>query len=408
MKFNTQAEAFSYYKDMPEGIVEARAEAIRNDIASNPECDIDGYNIELAGLKAVKDARKVSPAIEQRGELYQFAHGQIVERAEKSDDVLSTTEYRSAFFKQLMGRELSGVEREAMQAARVEFRNDAYNTSSNSAAVLPTSTLNEVIVKARKMGGIIEACRGFNMPTGIAIPVATPTAKAAWHVEGASVDREAVSPASVTFDGYEIIKLLSISAKVETMSIPAFESYLTDELSQSVVATIADSLVNGTGSAQGTGLISGITWATTGDGKNEVEVAADASLTYADIIAAIAMLKRGYAQGAQFAMNNATLYNSVYGLVDENKRPIFVADPVEAGKGRILGFPVIVDDYLADDDIVFGNFKYMGYNMPSGIVLERSRESGFRNGLIDFRALAIADTKPIVDEAFVRITKATE
>ena len=49
----------------------------------------------------------------------------------------------------------------------------------------------------------------------------------------------------------------------------------------------------------------------------------------------------------------------------------------------------------------------MGYNMPDGIVIETSRDSGFRKGLIDYRAMAIADCKPIVAEAFVKMYKAT-
>ena len=48
----------------------------------------------------------------------------------------------------------------------------------------------------------------------------------------------------------------------------------------------------------------------------------------------------------------------------------------------------------------------MGYNMPEGITVETSRESSFKKGLIDYRAMAIADCKPIVSEAFVKLTRA--
>jgi HK97 family phage major capsid protein len=49
-------------------------------------------------------------------------------------------------------------------------------------------------------------------------------------------------------------------------------------------------------------------------------------------VAAVAKLKRGYANGAKWAMNNATLYNRFYGLVDENKRPI--SSPTEGREHR--------------------------------------------------------------------------
>ena len=195
------------------------------------------------------------------------------------------------------------------------------------------------------------------------------------------------------------MKVISISAATRTMSISAFESYLVDELTNSVMATLAGGMVNGTGSGQATGVVSGITWGE----DNQVTFAT--ALTYKNIIDAISMLKRGYAKNAKFVMSNKTLFQDIYGLVDENKRPIFVADPTEAGKGRILGFEAVIDDYMADHDIVLGDYRYYGFNMPAGIAVDMSRESSFKSGLVDYRALAIADAKPIVDEAFVRITK---
>lgn len=107
-------------------------------------------------------------------------------------------------------------------------------------------------------------------------------------------------------------------------------------------------------------------------------------------------------------MSNATLYQSVYGLVDEVGRPIYVQDVTEAGKGRLMGFDVVIDDFMPADTILFGNFGYYGYNLPAGIALDMSRESSFTKGLIDYRALAIADAKPIVSDAFVKICKASE
>ncbi|MEB9100233.1 phage major capsid protein, partial [Bacillus cereus] len=48
---------------------------------------------------------------------------------------------------------------------------------------------------------------------------------------------------------------------------------------------------------------------------------------------------------------------------------------------------------------------YMGYNMPQGVMIETSRESSFKSGLVDYRAMAIADTKPLVPEAFIKLSK---
>ena len=46
------------------------------------------------------------------------------------------------------------------------------------------------------------------------------------------------------------------------------------------------------------------------------------------------------------------------------------------------------------------------HNLPEGIAIEASTQSSFKSGRIDYRAMAIADCKPIVSEAFVKLSKA--
>ena len=95
-------------------------------------------------------------------------------------------------------------------------------------------------------------------------------------------------------------------------------------------------------------------------------------------------------------------------MEDNNKRPIFIADPKNESVGKILGFDIVIDDNIDDNVAYLGNYsKYLGYNMPMGISLESSRESSFKSGLIDYRAMAIADCKPLISEAFVKLYKAT-
>lgn len=407
MKFKTIAEAYNHYKGMTLAQIEARAAEIKQQIETDASADVAALNIEAAGMEQAANEIKTAeggkgPGVEFRG--FHFLGGanfqdQASEEA-RTGDVFASVEYRNAFYKQLMGQQLSATEKAAFERAqqlvKAENRASEFNTVTESAAVVPTSTLNEIVKKARTIGGILPHCRGFNMPSKIAIPVGTPGTKAAWHTEGAAVNGEENVPASVTFNGYEIIKIFSISAATKSMTVAAFESYLVDELTACVMETIADAIWNGNGAGQGTGLLSGITW----DGSNSV----DGTGVYADVVGTVAKLKRGYSAGAKWAMNNATLYNRFYGMLDGSKRPIFIADPKGEAIGKILGFEVVVDDNLPADTVVFGNYHYMGYNMPQGVVIETSRESSFKSGLIDYRAMAVADCKPIVSEAFVKLT----
>lgn len=406
MKFTSVQEAFNYYRNYDVKDIEKRATEIGNIIDTDPNADIESLNIELDGLKEAKKNIETRAAARSKANAFNPITGMNFNNNKvelpEGEEIFATKEYRSAFFKSLLGRKLTDVEQRAFNQAMAETRADAFNTTTNAAAVLPTVTLNEVIVKARKKGGVLARCRNFNLPVNIRVPIATPSNKAAWHAEGDAVETEKANPAYVSFGGYEIIKIFSISAATQRMSIAAFESYLVDELVNSVMATIEDSVINGEGSTEGTGLET-ITW--TKD-TNAIEYSKANGVAYTDFTAALALLKRGYGANAKFAMNNATLYKSVYGIVDQNDRPIFIQDPKNEAIGYILGKEVVIDDNIADGDIYLGNFSYMGYNIPQGILIEVSRESSFKSGLIDYRALAIADTKPLVEEAFIKLYEA--
>ena len=413
MKFQSIAEAFNHYRTATLEDIERRAAEIKGIIEKDAQADVDALNIELGGLKQAKEniiTRQQAGSGETRSNFNPITGKSMrddVSTEAVSGDVFSSPEYRSAFFKSLLGQNLTEGETaayaRAMNIVETERRADAFSTMSNAAAVLPTATLNEVISKARTMGGLLPVCRSFNIPTKLSVPVGTPSDKASWHVEGDPVESKAVTPSYVQFSGYEILKVFSISAAARRMSISAFEAYMTDELTKSVMECIADAIVNGTGSGQGTGLLTGIEWE---EDVNAFEYAAS-GLAYADVVKTVAALKRGYANGARWAMNNASLYNLFYGMVDTSKRPIFMADPKSEQIGKILGFPVVVDDNLPGETAIFGNFNYMGYNIPEGIMLEISRDSSFKRGLIDYRAMAVADCKPVIDEAFIKLSKAT-
>jgi len=407
MKFNTVAEAFNYYRTQSVEDMQKRAAEIGKEIDSNADADVEALNIELKGIKEARDNAETRSEAKKTLSFFEGSDMKPQKRSFDAETVLDTEEYRSAFFKTMLGHRLNEAEKRAFELA-TETRDDAYNTSGNSAAVLPTHTMNEIIKKARTMGGLLAECRAFSMPTKISIPIGTPSTKAAWHTEASAVDSESVTVANVSFDGYEIMKVFSISEKARKMSIGAFESYLVDELRACVLETIADALINGTGSSQGTGLETGVTWSTSGANKNHVQVAKTGTIAYTDVVAMVALLKRGYTAGAKMAMNNATLYNVFYGMLDSAQRPIFIADPKDESIGKVLGFPVVIDDNIADNTVYFGNFsKYLGYNMPEGITIESSRESSFKKGVVDYRAMAIADCKPLVTEAFVKLSKAT-
>lgn len=409
--FNTVQEAFNHYRNSSLQDIETRAAQIKGTIDNDPNADITKLNIEIEGLNQAKENIKDKEQPQSKGneDPEQRSYNPITnmnftrKNEVPQENIFGSNEYRSAFFKTMLGQNLTDLERRtfnrAMEQQDIEHRADNFASSGNSSAVLPEQTLNEVISKARTQGGLIAHVRNFNMPTKIRIPIGTPTDRAMWHTEGEYVNAEKPNTAFVEFEGNEIIKIFSISVKAKTMSIAAFESYLVEELTSAIVETIDYALVNGTGKNQGQGILTGIKW----DATNSLAL----TDKYTDYTKALALLKRGYSANAKFVMSNATLYNTVYGVMDNNKRPIFITDAQNETVGHILGKEVVIDDNIEDGTILLGDFNYMGYNLPEGVMLEQSRESSFRSGLVDYRAMAIADTRVLVDEAFVKLTTST-
>jgi HK97 family phage major capsid protein len=306
-------------------------------------------------------------------------------------------EYKSAFMKSMLGQDLTPAETRAYNAAKVERRADVFNTLTNSAAVVPETTLNEIISKARTTGGLFGEVRLFTIPANVSVPIGTPTERAAWHIEGAAVDREKADVNNVSFSAYELLKIFSLSVAAKRMTVTAFESYITEELTESLRAAIGYAILNGTGNGQPTGIISGVTW----DNTNSAETSA---FVADDVLKLIAMLKRGYSHGAKFAMSSHTLYNRIYAVKTSTGDYIFTRDNQNDTIQRLFGYEIVVDDFIDDDVILFGNFKYYGVNIPEGIAVEVSRESGFTSGLIDYRAMSVADGKPLVNGAFTKLT----
>ena len=301
--FNTVQEAFNHYRNASLEDIETRAGEIRGTIENDPEADVTKLNIEIEGLNQAKEniKEKEQEQVEQRS--YNPITGQQFKTQDvPKENIFGSDEYRSAFFKTMLGQELSNVEQRtfnhAMDLQKTEHRADEFTSSSNASAVIPEQTLNEVIRRARTQGGLLANVRSFNMPTKIRIPISTPQERAEWHTEGAYVEADKAVTTAVSFEANEIIKIFSISVKAKTMSISAFESYLVEELTNCVVEAIEYALINGTGKNQGQGILTGITW----DKSNSLTLTGK----YTDFTQALGMLARGYAQNAKFAMSNAT------------------------------------------------------------------------------------------------------
>lgn len=142
--------------------------------------------------------------------------------------------YRSAWLKNLQGKEMTAEERAAYT-----------HTTENSGALIPTEAANKIYstlgqmhpivadVKRISSGGIFRMVRHIAIVAGDAKVVA----------EGTANDDEQNTFVEVLLAGKKISKHIVISHELMSMSIDTFEAYITDELAKRIEKAMADSII---------------------------------------------------------------------------------------------------------------------------------------------------------------------
>lgn len=308
------------------------------------------------------------------------------------DEILSTPEYRSAYLKRLQGKPLTEVEERALTTA-----------SGSAGAAVPTQTLNMIIDKLRQTSALFPRINVSYVPGNLSLVVADAKNAAAWKAEGSDGTPEDDTVLEVTLTGYELIKLVEISAAAQAMTIDAFEAYIAAEIGRQMAIAIENAVLNGSGSDEPTGILTGITW----DANNSTTWAAGGAVSYDNLVDGLALLPTMYHPNAVFVMNRKMFFGGVSKIKTQDGQPIFAYNPQDPLGYRILGYPVVVDDYMPDDTILLGDFSYYYWNFAQAPSIETSREAGFRSGKVVYRGLAVADGKPALAEAFVKIEEAS-
>ena len=304
------------------------------------------------------------------------------EMEEKRTFAVDSAEYREAWLKKLMGKELDVEERDAITAS----------------AAIPTETMNMVIHKL-ELNPIIAAVDVSYIPGNISFPVEDSVADANWVEMATAATDAADALRAVTLGAYKLIKTVSITADVQAMAIPAFEAWLTSRLANKIEKAVDAAILTGNGSNKPTGILQTITtaagtWASTG-------------LVWKDIATIIGKLGSQYRAGAKFVMDSNLFFGSIVGMVDTNKQPVVkLADTDGPAAYRLVGYPVIVDDNCTSDNILFGDLKAYKFNFAKSPEVSSDDSVEFRTGNRVYRALALADGKLADTNAIVRYKKA--
>lgn len=365
--------------------IEERMAAIAAE-AEQDGSDLDALETEVRALK--EERKGILDAAEKRkallADITDGKAGTVVREftAEKKEERTygaDSPEYRSAFLKTMLDKDLTDVEQRAYT-----------HTTANTGAVMPTTMLNQIWDLVSQQHAIMGDITIYR--TGTILEVVKHTeikaGKAAKTSENTAATDEQNTFAKVTLSGNDFAKTVTISYAMADMSIDALESYLINEISTNIGEALADDIIS-----------------TVKDDINTANkiTSAATELAYKDVAKAFGLLKR--ASNVNVYVNYATLYNQIVSMVDTTGRPIYQPSAQAGANGVLLGGTVKVEESMADGEILIGDSKKVVYNMVRDIMVETDRDIKTHN--IIYSGYARGEGALIDDKAFTLLTMKT-
>ena len=385
--------------------IRERRAALRSQLETDDNADLDAIEKELRELdEEYSNLEKRQQTINgiNEGTVPAAVLGNPVS-SRSADTFNQEKEYRNAWVKTLMGRQLTENEKRALNAAAEER---AYTTGSGSALpAIPETVAGEIVKKMYEVAPILEKCKIFHVPGNFKFSVEGTNSDAALHTENGSITAASDSLGSVSLTGYEIVKLVKASRATVNMTISAFEAYIVEIIAEAIARKIENYIFTGTGSSQPGGVAQGGkgSGGAYANGTDQVTVAAASTVAESDVTTLYGMLGSGYERNAVWAMSKVTFFAYFFPLMNKSKNNV-----VEFANGKyyIMGIEVYFTGSLTKGIAYLGDFAYIVGNYSQDITVVKSEHSGLATNSIDYLGSCVFDSKAIPAlGAFVKFVK---
>ena len=355
--------------------------------AEQDGADLDALDAEFKGITAELDARKAAAAkkAELRAAVATGAGSVIAEAPqtpipteERKMFKIDSIEYRDAWTKKIIGRELNEEERAALGAA---------------GAVIPTMTVNAVWDKLTGPADLLGKVDVSQFPTYVRFPKATTKAAATGQAVGGPITESSDVIGYVDLIPNEYVKLLTVGADIDHMAVSAVHDWIVNNLVESIRAEINKDIVVGTGTNELKGILASVTADST---------AIPATVTKASLLKIMGALGSNYQGGAVWIMTPAMFYENVMTLTQLNDYIIN-----DGFNFKLFGHDVVLMSELlvsAKETILYGDPKAYKLNVFKALEVKPFETATTTN--IQFRGATMADGELIDAAAFVRFAQA--
>ena len=374
------------FKNMTVEELEARRVQIGEEVEKDG-ADLDALEAEIKGIKAELEARKDAAAKKAEirdavatgaGEVIAEAPQTPIPTEERKMFKVDSIEYRDAWTKKIIGRELNEEERAALGAA---------------GAVIPTMTVNAVWDKLTGPADLIGKVDVSQFPTYVRFPKATTKNAATGQAVGDTITESSDVIGYVDLIPNEYVKLLTVGADIDHMAVSAVHDWIVNNLVGSIRAEINKDIVVGTGTNELKGILTSVSADAT---------AIPATVTKNSLLKIMGALGSNYQGGAVWVMTPTMFYENVMTITQLNDYIIN-----DGFSFKLFGHDVVLMSELlvsTKETILYGDPKAYKLNIFKALEVKPFETATTTN--IQFRGATMADGELIDAAAFVRFAQA--
>lgn len=365
--------------------IETRGAEIRTGAETAEAAALEELNTELTDLEdrkaaLLKEKEEIESRMAEAAEVAEGAGEEIPIPESKEENRMfdiNSIEYRNAWTKKIVGREMNEEERTALTSA---------------GAVIPTMTINAVWDKLVKDSELLGKVDVTQFPNYVRFPKATTNNPAASGAVGATITESSDVIDYVDLVPNEYVKLLTVGADIDHMAIDAVHDWIVENLTGQIRYAINKDILVGSG----TNALKGITASV-----NANATAIPATVTKASILKIMAALGSAYQAGAIWIMTPAMFYENIMGLTQLNDYVIN-----DGFQFKLFGHDVVLMSEAlvsSKETIFYGDPKAYKVNVFKPLEVKTFETATTTN--LQFRGACLADGELLDTSAFVRFAQ---
>lgn len=272
---------------------------------------------------------------------------------------------------------------------------------SGSALTIPNVVINRIMDILGDYSTIYPMVDKISCKGTARILVDTDTTEATWTEQNGTITSGDVGTIGyVDFDGFKIGKATFIDINIIQDSIINVDAYVVKKLARAIALGLDKAILKGEGSSkkQPIGIIPSL------DDNHKVEVINPTNII--SLVKPIGIIDTGEDSVGEIVavMSRKTYYNKVLDILALNLNGGMVGAIPAFDKPNINGLKVIFNNYMTENDILYGDFSKYTLVERDAMAIESDKSIKFLEDQIAYKGRGRFDGKPTSSKAFVLAT----